>query len=80
MRLVRRELLAHRMRSGRSSGLVFGPERNRAFDPSTVAARARRSWRQGKLRPIGLHECRHTFASLMIAATAERGTFNPKVL
>jgi integrase len=77
---VRRELLAHRMRSGRSSGLVFGPERNRTFDPSTVMARARRSWRQAKLRPIGLHECRHTFASLMIAAMAEGGSFNPKVL
>jgi integrase len=52
--LVRRELLAHRMRSGRRSGLVFGPERDRAFDPSTVVARARRSWRQAKLKAIGL--------------------------
>jgi integrase len=25
-------------------------------------------WREAGLNPIGLHECRHTFASLMIAA------------
>jgi integrase len=27
-----------------------------------------RTWRAAGLEPIGLHECRHTFASLMIAA------------
>ena len=26
------------------------------------------AWKQGDLEPITLHECRHTFASLMIAA------------
>lgn len=32
------------------------------------------------LNPVTLHECRHTFASLMIAAQANAGKFNPKVL
>jgi integrase len=39
-----------------------------AFDPSTVSDRARKAWARAGLSPIGLHECRHTFASLMIAA------------
>ena len=39
-----------------------------AFDPSTVADRARRKWHKAGLDGIGLHECRHTFAALMIAA------------
>jgi integrase len=37
--------------------------------PTTaVVRRARRSWHQEGLRPIGLHECRHTYAAFMIAA------------
>ena len=38
------------------------------FDPSTVSARAGKAWRAQGLAAITLHECRHTFASLMIAA------------
>ncbi|TMK97772.1 MAG: hypothetical protein E6G34_08735 [Actinobacteria bacterium] len=30
--------------------------------------RARRAWKDAGLEPVTLHECRHTFASLMIAA------------
>ena len=30
--------------------------------------RAHEAWRERGLCPIGLHECRHTYASLMIAA------------
>jgi integrase len=33
-----------------------------------VTARARRAWDEAALDRITLHECRHTFASLMIAA------------
>jgi len=33
-----------------------------------VSQRAERIWRRQDLAPIGLHDCRHTFASLMIAA------------
>jgi len=41
---------------------------------------AKRIWNLHGLEPIGLHECRHTFASLMVAAMSEAGKFNPKVL
>ncbi len=48
-------------------GLVFGV-RGEPFSASTIGERAQRSWRAAGLEPISLHECRHTFASLMIAA------------
>jgi integrase len=60
-------LLAHRLRSGRSDGLVFG-HRSKPFDDRRVNEHARRAWTAAGLEPIGLHESRHTFASLMIAA------------
>jgi integrase len=64
-----RELVAHRLRTGRSGeALVFGATGDRPFEPSTVRRRALAAWNEAGLTPIGLHECRHTFASLMIAA------------
>jgi len=36
--------------------------------PRRVRKRALTAWRHAGLKPIGLHECRHTFASLLIAA------------
>jgi integrase len=33
-----------------------------------VTKRAHRTWDRVGLAPIGLHECRHSFASFMIAA------------
>jgi integrase len=66
--LLRDHLVEHRMASERSEGLVFGRMPDKPFDPSTVIDRARRAWREAGLEPIGLHDCRHTFASLMIAA------------
>ena len=45
------------------------------FVPSTVRNRALAAWEAGGLHPITLHECRHTFASLMIAAGE-----NPKAI
>jgi integrase len=54
--------------SGGPAGLVFGRDADRAFDPGTITKRARRAWTATKYAPIGLHECRHTFASFMIAA------------
>jgi integrase len=41
---------------------------NRPFNDTTVVQRALRTWRRSGLEPITLHEARHTFASLMIAA------------
>jgi integrase len=38
------------------------------FSASATAERARRAWKRVGLDPIRLHDCRHTFASLMIAA------------
>jgi integrase len=83
-KVLREHLLAHRMRSGRREGLVFGRDPARPFNPSTVGERAAKAWatenarrrRMGAegleepppLMPIELHECRHTFASTMIDA------------
>jgi integrase len=49
-------------------GLVFGRGPDEPFAPVTVNRRAQRAWKRAGLAPIGLHECRHTFASFMIAA------------
>jgi integrase len=38
------------------------------FSAYGVVTRAQRLWREAGLNPIGLQDCRHTFASLMIAA------------
>jgi integrase len=85
--VLREHLVAHKMRAstqplvfsrftlaGRRRG-VDGP-----FSDSGVSQRARKCWEEAGLQPITLHECRHTFASLMIAAMADAGKFNPKRL
>lgn len=61
--------------AGAPTELAFGRAPDAPFDPSTVSDRAGRAWKAAGLQPITLHECRHTFASLMIAAGA-----NPKAL
>ena len=66
--VLREHLIAHKLRSGHSEGLVFGRTPTVAFDPPTVSGRASTAWKRAELPPITLHECRHTFASLMIAA------------
>lgn len=70
-----------------SSELIFGRGPDQPFDPKTVGDRAKRSWNQANkgdgeqgelrqaLRPMTLHECRHTFASLLIDAGV-----NPKAI
>jgi integrase len=50
------------------AGLVFGRGPDAPFEPWTVTARARRAWSAAGLDRITLHECRHTYASMMIAA------------
>jgi integrase len=47
---------------------VFGTSATQPFTPSNVRKRANAVWARAGLAPIGLHECRHTFASFMIAA------------
>jgi integrase len=56
------------MRQGRREGLVFGRDAHHPFTASNVWRRAHTAWKRAKLTPIGLHEARHTYASLMIAA------------
>lgn len=73
------------------SDLVFGRDQELPFAPKSLSERAARRWaaandrerddadREGReadpLRPITLHECRHTFASLLIDAGV-----NPKAI
>lgn len=66
--VLRDELLKHKVRSGRRSGLAFGRTETQPFQPTSVQGRAERAWRAAGLARITMHECRHTFASLMIAA------------
>jgi integrase len=73
---LRRQLQAHRLHQGRgATGLAFGRTPTLPFDPSVIHDRARRAWKHAGLAPIGLHECRHTYAAHMIAAG-----INPKAL
>jgi integrase len=77
---LRDHLIEHKLRSGRSEGLVFGRTAEIPFEPVGLGERAATSWKRATaelrkddpdapgLAPITLHECRHTFASLMIAA------------
>ena len=66
---LRRFLVEHKLRTGRDGdALVFGVSALSPFEPSTVRRRALAAWKAAGVGRIGLHECRHTFASLMIAA------------
>ena len=58
---LRDYLIEHKLRSGASTGLVFERDTN-------APRRAQRIWTRAKLDRITLHEARHTYASLMIAA------------
>jgi integrase len=76
--ILRDHLVEHKLRLGRSHGLFFGRSADTPFNPRTIGKRAEQAWGkenvrradagQRPLEPIGLHECRHSFASLMIAA------------
>ena len=65
---LRDQLAEHKARTGRDVGLVFGRSESMPFSTSTVDRRAKRAWARAELAPIGLHECGHTFASILIAA------------
>ena len=76
--VLREHFAAHALRTGRRTGLAFSLRSDRPFDPDSLNQRARKTWKQmnteraerklERIPSIGLHECRHTFASLMIAA------------
>ena len=67
-RALRLHLVEHQLARGRRGGLFFGRKGSKPFSNQAVSQRAERTWRAAGLEPIGLHDCRHTFASLMIAA------------
>ena len=77
---LRAPLAEHLLALGWREGLIFGVSAVSPFVPSTVRLRADRAWAKAKLAPITLHECRHTYASLMIDAMRERGGVNAKTL
>lgn len=79
---LRLHLLEHLALTGRrGSDLVFGRTRALPFTPGAVTARAAKAWAAAAvaaflsgrptsvaIEPIGLHECRHSYVSLMHAA------------
>jgi integrase len=68
-RVLARELRAHLLRTGRrDSALIFGDGPGAPFNPKRLTERADEAWTAAKLNRITLHECRHAYASLMIAA------------
>ena len=68
---LREYLLPHLMRTGRRNrDLVFGSTATSPFSSTRLTARADKAWRAAGLERITLHEGRHTYASLMIAAGA----------
>jgi integrase len=73
--VLRTHLREHRLRTGQGEGLLFGADGTTPFGYSSVVARAERLWREAGLAPIGLHECRHTFAALLIDSRV-----NPKAI
>lgn len=89
--VLRELLIEHRARAGaRPRGLVFSRGSlagrhvrgmgDREFYFTNFDERAEKAFHAAALQPVTLHDCRHTFASLIIAAMAQRGVFNPKAL
>lgn len=48
--------------------LLFGEDDERPFRPESIQRAADAAWEGAELQRITFHECRHTFAALMIAA------------
>jgi len=65
--VLRHHLVEQRIRAADPEGRVFGTG-SQPFSPTRVRVRASKAWTKAELEPITLHEARHTFASLMIAA------------
>jgi integrase len=74
--VLRDYLDEHLIRTGRSGDdLMFGRTPADPFVPSTLRHRAIRVWEAAGLDAIGLHEARHSFASVLIASDE-----NPKAV
>jgi integrase len=68
VRTLRTHLAAHQLLRGRRRGLAFGRSADVPFNEHAISNRAKKAWRAAELQGLTLHECRHTYASLMIAA------------
>ena len=66
--LLRAEIGLARERRAWTDGLAFGRTYGTPFGSTGVYKRARKAWKAERLDPITMHEARHTYASLMIAA------------
>lgn len=63
------ELRSYKVQQGNwGEGFVFSVAGDRPFDPTNAKRAAMRLWSRAGLKPLGFHEARHTYASLMIAA------------
>jgi integrase len=65
---LRRILLEHRMLTGRAGGLVVQREGGGVESGDSLAWRAEKAWKAAGVQRATMHEARHTYASLMIAA------------
>ena len=59
---------SRREATGATRASLFGRDHDEPSVASAVHRRAERIWTRAGLDPVGLHECRHTYASLLIAA------------
>ncbi len=66
--VLREHLAAERLRQPPGLDLCFGLDVDRPFRPDRLQERADEAWAGLGLQRLTLHDCRHTFASLMIAA------------
>jgi integrase len=64
---LRAHLAAHMLRRGNSAGLFFGVG-EQPFNRDQLVARGKKAWKKAGVQPLGLHEARHTCASIFIAA------------
>ena len=55
-------LVVHKANQTRADALVFSGDAR--FQPSNLWRRAQSAWKRAGVEPIGLHEARHTFASI----------------
>jgi integrase len=66
--VLRATILSYKVVSARRSEFVFAAISGKPFCPKSINDRADKAWKDAGLNRITLHECRHTYASFMIAA------------
>lgn len=72
---LRTILAAHRLRTGRrGTDLIFGATEVSPLDRKGLQRRADAAWEAAGLERLTLHDCRHTSASIAIAAGVNIGT------